>query len=373
MRRRNVVLTYRPYGKEKCYSVFFVQSVPSTLVSFFSPLPTRALLIVDTNIQRRFVQRVAKALRTSGIEQMNIYRFVFGKKDLNRLVPIWRTMVEFVPDMVIGIGGGTVSDLTGFAASTYQRGIPHILFPTTVLGMADASLGGKTAIDFHGVKNCIGSMHYPVLVINVMESLVSLPKEEFRSGFSEVVKAAVLFDGDFFDRLERFGGQLLSPGSPALLPVIKHSATLKMRNAEDHPTHKIKLLYGHAVGQALEIIENAHLRHGDAVSIGMTIEGALACLLGIWQLAEWKRQTMLLYHLGLPLYPPRQIRPQNVIERMHHYKKLVTHNTFAFVFPKCLGLVADSDKTFLTHIKKKDFLKLYMRATGFIKQHTISS
>lgn len=372
MRKRNAILTYRPYGKEKPYSVLFTQTVPSTLAPFFTPPPLRVLLIVDTNIQPRFVQSVIKSLRISGVEQLNVYRFVFGKKDLNSLVPIWQTMVDFVPDVVVGVGGGTVSDLTGFAASTYQRGIPHILFPTTILGMADASLGGKTAIDFHGVKNCIGAMHYPLLVVNAMESLTSLPQDEFRSGFSEVVKAAVLFDHDFFDRLEKLGNHLLASGNPVLLPVIEHSATLKMRNTEDPPAHKIKLLYGHAVGHALEIIEKAHLRHGDAVSIGMTLEGALACVLGIWKPALWKRQTRLLYQLGLPLYLPQNIRPQDIIERMQRYKKLVTRSTFAFIFPKRLGLVADSDKTFLTHVKKKDFFKLFMRTIEFIKQHTIS-
>lgn len=366
-------LTYRPYGKDKSFSVVFIKTVPATLPPFGSTTPSKALLIVDTNIPLRFVRRVLWTLHRSGIKKLRQYRFVFGKKDFNSLVPLWQAMVEFVPDVAVGIGGGTVSDLTGFASSTYQRGIPHILFPTTVLGMADASLGGKTAIDFHGVKNCIGAMHYPLLVVNVMESLSSLPHEEFRSGFSEIVKAAILFDRDFFVRLEKLEKQLLTVSNPALLSVMEHSALLKMRNAEDPPAHKIKLLYGHAVGHALEIIEKAKLRHGDAVSIGMTIEGALACTLGIWQPSEWERQTILLKRLGLPVSPPRNVQPREVIDRMHHYKKLVTSTTFAFVFPRRFGVVADSDKTFLTHIKKNDFFKLYMQAIEFIKKHTTLS
>ena len=368
----NTVMTYQPYGCKNICSVAFLNTFPTAGCEAISNWKyKRALIIFDTNISKLTVKKIKQLFQKKNAV-VNATSFIYGRKSLDKIIPIWEAMVDFVPDVIVGIGGGTVSDLVGFAASTYQRGIPHILFPTTVLGMIDASIGGKTAIDFHGVKNCIGAIHYPEFVINITELLKSLPQEEFFSGFSEAVKAAVLFDRDFFLLLDQYATKKdFLYTNPYLFQIMKKSASLKMQNSEVPTQHKIKLLYGHAVGHALETLANGRLRHGDAISIGITIEGAIACILKIWDKKEWEKQTRLLEKLHLPILVPKKYNSQVITEKMKLYKKLVTQDAFAFVFPQKIGQVATTcQDNFLTYVKQDEFLKLFNQALLFIHKNS---
>jgi 3-dehydroquinate synthetase len=143
-----------------------------------------------------------------------------------------------------------------------------------------------------------------------------------------------------------------------------------MQNSEVPTQHKIKLLYGHAIGHALEMLANGRLRHGDAVSIGITIEGAIACLLKIWNKTEWKKQTQLLEKLSLPILVPKKYKPQAILEKMKLYKKLVTYGAFAFVLPQKIGQVATTHQdNFLTCVKQNEFLELFNQALLFIHKN----
>lgn len=214
-------------------------------------------------------------------------------------------------------------------------------------------------------------MHYPIIVINIMEMLSTLPKDEFFSGFSESVKGAVIFDTGFFHKLERYGDKKdFSYKNPELMSIMNHSAYLKMINSQMPVSHKIKLLYGHAIGHGYEIMGKDHIRHGDAVAIGMTIEGALACLLKLWNIKQLQAQTKLLKALHLPVMPKSYNNKlvDILLERMTHYKKLVTKDTYAFVFPVSIGKVADGNGTFLTHVPRKDLRSLLFKAFRLVKE-----
>lgn len=367
-----IFLDYQPFGLTKKNKVWFYDNFPNTLPKKSINHYSYILLIYDDVLSDQLITKINDLL-TPFSKNIGVYPFTYSPKSLKSLSKIWGKIVDFTPDVLVGAGGGTVSDLVGFAASTYQRGIPHILFPTTVLGMIDASLGGKTAIDFHGVKNCIGAVHYPKLIINVMEFLKSLPKNEFFSGFSEAVKAAVLFDSKFFLQLEQYAEkQDFSYANPQLLEVMKKSASLKMLNSEAPTEHKIKLLYGHAVGHALEILADGRLRHGDAVSIGMTIEGVMACLLKYWDINEWRQQTKLLLNLSLPVNFPNTCTINAVINKMSLYKKLVRDDAYGFIFPCRIGDVVKHDKEYVTYIPILQTKKLLKQAISIIDKELLS-
>lgn len=361
-----IFLNYQPYGTIKKYDVWFYNNFPKNLPKNRINYYSRMLLIYDEILPYQLITKI-KGLLTPFSKNIETYPFKYGPKSLTSLSKIWKKMVDFVPDVLVGVGGGTVSDLVGFAASTYQRGIPDILFPTTTLGIVDASLGGKTAIDFHHVKNSIGTMHYPLTVINILETMKTLPKEEFVSGFSEAVKGAVLFDKHYFKELENNVQNILTlDNSDKLCKIIAQAAKLKMLNAEAPSEHKIKLLYGHAIGHAIEVSSNKRFRHGDAVSIGITIEGAMACLVKYWEIKEWRQQTKLLLNLSLPIKFPDTLNVNNVFNRMSLYKKLVRDGAYGFIFPCSIGNVVKHYDGYITYKPIPQAKKLLKQAIALI-------
>lgn len=363
---KQIFLDYQPYGITKKYDVWFYNNFPKNLpkkrINYFPQM----LVIYDEILPEHLIVKI-KTLLIPFSKNIESYPFTCGSKSLTSLSKIWEKMVDFVPDVLVGVGGGTISDLVGLASATYQRGISDILFPTTPLGMVDASLGGKTAIDFHHVKNSIGRMHYPLAVINILEMMKTLPKDEFISGFSEAVKGAVIFDKHYFEELENNVQNILTfNNSDKLCEIFAQAAKLKMLNAEAPSNHKIKLLYGHAIGHAIEVCSNDHFRHGDAVSIGMTIEGAMACLLKYWDIEEWRRQTKLLLNLSLPIKFPNTLNVDSVFNRMSLYKKLVRDGKYGFIFPSSIGNVVKQRDGYVTYIPISKAKKLFEQAITLI-------
>lgn len=344
-------LYYRPYGYKEKLAVEFWKELSSDWSSSEINNFKKALVVIDVNVEKRFIERILKVLQRNKLKFAVVEANV-ASKSLENLTKIWQTAVKFSPDVFIGIGGGTVSDIVGFAAATYQRGTPYILFPTTVLGMVDASVGGKTGIDYGGAKNSIGAIHYPLLTVNVLSHLESLPKRDFIGGFSEVVKAAVLFDKELFERLEKLSQKYeIKPTDGDLLYAMKRTVYHKMKNSQKAPYFKDRLLYGHAVGHAVEMLVNGS-RHGECVAIGMSVEGGIAQKLGFWKQEDWARQNKVLQNLGLPISFPRGVRLDLLFNKMALTKKLSNGKEFLFVFPERIGKAARKNGIFLTPVDK---------------------
>jgi 3-dehydroquinate synthase len=215
--------------------------------------------------------------------------------------------------LFIGVGGGVISDLTAFAASVYMRGARLCLVSTSLLGMADAALGGKTGFDLFGIKNMAGTFYPAQAVYLAMESLATLPKAEWKSGMAELIKTAVLDDdnamfekaaslrGSFTAGLEGPGqtadGLLLSCGE-ALAPLIARSMEIKGRIVEADPketgTRRALLNLGHSFGHALEAAAGlGKITHGEAVAWGMVRAAGLGRLCGITPGPGWRRLRSL--------------------------------------------------------------------------------
>lgn len=324
------------------------------------------VFIIDKNIPDKFLRRVEEIIGGTG----KIAKIDCSSKDITRLEQIWRELVLYVPECVVVVGGGTIGDISGFAAGTYQRGVPRIYFPTTVLSMVDASIGGKTGIDLANVKNSVGIINYPEIVVSYTPFLEVLPKTDYDSGFSEIVKAAVLYDERFFNKLFDYSKRVnnYSYQDKETIEVFYRSAVLKAKICEAKDNKKISLLYGHAVGNALEKISLKYVRHGEAVSIGMQIEGAIACILGIWDGKEWLKQREVLANFNLPIKFPKEVALDDLIDKMLLYKKLVDRKNFLFSLPKKIGVINNFNNSCLTKISKGEIKEVLRTSLNFIEQ-----
>jgi 3-dehydroquinate synthase len=208
-------------------------------------------------------------------------------------------------DMLVGIGGGATTDLAGFVAATWLRGIRFVTAPTTVLGMVDAAVGGKTGINTAHGKNLVGAFHEPVGVLCDLDLLMSLPAAEARSGLAEVAKCGFIADPSILESLETKA--VLDADSPVLATLIAKGVAVKarvvsgdLREAGGSGGGREALNYGHTLGHAIERLEGYRIRHGEAISIGMVFAAELARLDGRIDAELVDRHRALFGRLGLP-------------------------------------------------------------------------
>ncbi|MCR2792661.1 3-dehydroquinate synthase [Microbacterium sp. zg.Y625] len=207
-------------------------------------------------------------------------------------------------DVVIGFGGGAVTDLAGFVAATWLRGVKVILVPTTVLGMVDAAVGGKTGVNTAEGKNLVGAFWAPHAVLCDLEMLDSLGANERIAGYAEVVKAGFIWAPEILDLIEADPVAAVDPSSPAFRRTMELAIDMKARVvSEDFREAGLReiLNYGHTLGHAIEHAERYQWRHGAAVSVGMMFAAELSRLAGRLPDAAAQRHRDVLETLGLPL------------------------------------------------------------------------
>jgi 3-dehydroquinate synthase len=210
-------------------------------------------------------------------------------------------------DVVIGFGGGSVTDLAGFVAATWLRGIALIQVPTTLLGMVDASIGGKTAINTNEGKNLVGAFYAPSAVLVDLDTLDGLSQNEILAGFAEVVKAGFIAEPEILDIIERDVDVATDPHSAEFRRLVELSIALKARVVgEDFKENGLReiLNYGHTLGHAVEYAERFQWRHGAAVAIGMVYAAELGRLTGRLSDEVVDRHRSILTSLQLPISYP---------------------------------------------------------------------
>jgi 3-dehydroquinate synthase len=210
---------------------------------------------------------------------------------------------------VVGVGGGAVLDVVGFAAATAHRGIRHIRIPTTVLSQDDSAVGVKNGINGYGKKNFLGTFAPPWAVINDSTFLPTLDDRDWRSGISEAIKAALIRDPEFFDFIEAHAAALRSRDLPVMEQVVRRSAALHLAHigqggdAFEQGSSR-PLDYGHWSAHKLEAITDYRLRHGEAVGIGIALDTTYAHLAGALGEPQWRRVIDVLRAVGLAIYTP---------------------------------------------------------------------
>ncbi len=311
------------------------------------PNGSRVALFADRNLP--YAETLLDYLKKNGFAA-ELFLLPAGEKAKTREVKqaLEDTLLEkgFGKDsLFLAFGGGATLDLVGFLASTYLRGVPTILIPTTLLAMADASIGGKTAVDTPHGKNLIGTFYLPRAIWMDLTLLETLPQKEWLNGLSEILKAGLIADASLWERIEENGFD--PKDKPALLGLLEKAIAVKTRTVEEDPEeHSLRAIlnFGHTVAHAIEQASEHAWPHGQAVAVGCLAESYLSHLLGYLPAADFERIVRCIKSLGYPLGP----LPEGLLEPMHHDKK-VRDGKIHFVLLKKIGAVFSSCNEY-THV-----------------------
>ena len=239
---------------------------------------------------------------------------------------------------ILALGGGVIGDLAGFIAATYQRGVPFIQVPTTLLAQVDSSIGGKVAVNVGKLKNMAGAFYQPKLVVSDIATLSTLPLREMQNGLAEVIKCAIIRDPELFAFLEGNMAALIDKNTEALTFAISHAAEVKARIVEQDESDlglRQILNFGHTLGHAIECASNFGINHGTAVALGMAAAARLSNRAGLLADADLERITRLIAAAGLPASMPVK-HPAALIVAMRHDKKIMD-GKLKFILPTGIG------------------------------------
>lgn len=282
------------------------------------------MLVSDENVAPLYAERALDSLRRAGFSAA---QFVIPAgeehKNIETVMSLWQACLKADLDRsstVVALGGGVVSDLAGFCAATFMRGCRWVAVPTTLLGMVDASLGGKTGFDLPEGKNLVGAFYPPSLVLADPQVLSTLPERQLRAGMAEVVKHGVIADPQLY-ALCASGWDVINNN---LLEVVKRAMAVKVELVEADPYEKgmrAALNFGHTIGHALELASHFNLLHGEAVAIGMVIETEMAegISLASKGLADELAHTLSV--LGLPTVIPCNLSRNQLVNIVKVDKK----------------------------------------------------
>lgn len=312
-------------------------------------LQPKVAVVTNTTVAPLYLQRFAKPLRDAGVEVAEII-LPDGEQFKN-----WQTLNSIFDVLLkrrcersttlIALGGGVVGDISGFAAACYQRGMPFIQIPTTLLAQVDSSVGGKTAINHPLGKNMIGAFYQPRLVLADTDVLATLPDRELRAGLAEVIKYGLIRDLPFLEWLEMHLERLLACEPMALEYAICRACANKAEVvvADEHENGERALLnLGHTFGHAIETgMGYGKWLHGEAVAAGTMMAAELSCRLGWIDVADVARVERLLLRAGLPVFGPT-MAAECYLELMQHDKK-VQDGKMRFVLLKQIGKAVMSD------------------------------
>jgi len=262
------------------YAIYFENSIEELVKFVKQGNYSRFFILTDENTAKHCLPVVQHHF--AGLDNFDIIEINSGEesKDIDFCIGIWKMLIDFGADrksLLINLGGGVISDMGGFAASTYKRGIDFVHVPTTLLSQVDASVGGKTGIDLDGIKNIIGTFTQPKAVFIAYDFLKTLPARQVLSGTAEMLKHGLIMDKAYWGALK---------ASDLSKPTIEHiyrSIEIKNEVVMDDPTEqgiRKALNFGHTIGHAVEtnslLTDESPLTHGEAIAIGMICEAYLS-------------------------------------------------------------------------------------------------
>ncbi len=308
------------------------------------------LVVSNTTVAPLYLERVQQAIDRTGLRQDAVI-LEDGEeyKTLSAVEGIIDRLIEQRHDRkttLIALGGGVVGDITGFAAAIYQRGVPFIQIPTTLLSQVDSSVGGKTGVNHPRGKNMIGAFHQPRCVIADTDTLDTLPDRELSAGMAEVIKYGLIHNADFFAWLEQHMPELMGRDKSLLAKAIQVSCQTKAEIvAADEKEAGLRAILnlGHTFGHAIEAAMGyGNWLHGEAVAAGMIMATDLSERHGWIAPSVKQRSIALLQSANLPVSPPPEISPEQFLDAMAIDKK-VDSGIIRLVLLKSLGQAFVSD------------------------------
>ena len=295
---------------ERSYDIVVEPGVSRCLGALLKPLMETGKIgiVTDRHVARHYLKPTIESLKQAGHEPVTI---VLPPGEQSKTLTTIARILDVLAkqrferrSMLLALGGGVIGDLTGFAASIYQRGIAYVQVPTTLVAQVDSSVGGKTGVDHRLGKNLIGTFHQPRAVFIDPFTLHTLPRREWISGLAEVIKYGIIADEVFFSRLETSMPDLLKRDTDTVMQAVTRSCQIKAEvvAADEHESDRRRILnYGHTIGHALEVLGNyRNLIHGEAVAIGMVAEADLSVHLGLCKQDVAARIRRLVQAAGLP-------------------------------------------------------------------------
>ncbi|MDR2372623.1 MAG: 3-dehydroquinate synthase [Bifidobacteriaceae bacterium] len=272
------------------------------------PPDTKRLMILFDPVVAGPIPALVDELRRDGFE-VHLLAVPSGEDAKNVAVAAaaWQRLGEASftrADVIVGVGGGSTTDLAGFVAATWLRGVPVVQVPTTLLAMVDAAIGGKTGINTDEGKNMVGAFHQPAAVLSDQQFLDTLPTAEIVSGMAEIIKAGLVADPGILDVVWSGPQETLSPASPLLTELIRRAVAVKAEVVAEDPAESGRrtiLNYGHTFGHAIEQVERFSWRHGEAVAVGMVFAAEVSVRAGLMDPSLLGLHRELLAAVGLPI------------------------------------------------------------------------
>ena len=260
---------------------------------------SKTFILTDSNVAVAVLPNLISTLENA--DSIDIIELEPGEstKNIDIAHHLWQHFAEAEADrhaVIINLGGGVITDLGGFVASTYKRGIPFIHIPTSLMAMTDAAIGGKTGIDLDHIKNGVGTFALPIETYICPVFLETLPEKEILSGFAEMIKHSIIADETLFQTLEQIDLDQLH----TLSLFVERSAQIKAQIVSEDPSEKGKrklLNFGHTVGHAIEsiMLDRQHpITHGQAVALGMVVEAHIAHALNLLATSDQHRMSALI-------------------------------------------------------------------------------
>lgn len=300
----------------------------------------RGVLVTDSNVDPLYGDSVVSSLNGEGFDMLRIV-FPAGEasKSMEQITDICRQMLQAELDrhsFLIALGGGVVGDAAGFAAAIFQRGIPVVQIPTTVVAQVDSSVGGKTGVNTPEGKNLIGSFHQPELVLADVNTLSTLPDREYNEGFAEIIKHAAIRDANLLDLVEEIGTE-----RKKLAELITRNISIKAEVVEEDEREtsgtRALLNFGHTIGHGIEAAAGyGKMLHGEAISLGLVAAIRLSQQYSKLSEPEASRIIQALKNCSLPTQLDESIDKEAILKTLRLDKKFVD-GQIRFVLLKNLG------------------------------------
>ena len=299
----------------------------------------KVFLLVDENTNQYCLPAILKSEREF-FDAKIIIPSGETNKTLETAKEIWQTLLEINANrksLLVNLGGGTITDIGGFAASTFMRGIPFVNIPTTLLAMIDASIGGKTGVDYQGYKNYLGTFHFPEAVYIIPSLLESLDVRQLKSGFAELIKHAIVADAELWQKIEKYDDVDFKNVEPLIRDAIQIKVDIVNQDFREAGERK-KLNFGHTVGHAIESLylqSGKNILHGEAVAIGMLVESSLSVKGKLLSKNDFEKIESIIRRF----FPIPSLNDEEIKKILHliHFDKKNHSNKIHFSLPAKIG------------------------------------
>lgn len=363
---------------DESYPVVIGGQIPTHLAAFVrerSLASRRIALITDSNLGPGLASQFVAELEAEGVHA-ELFTFPAGEANKTRATKaaLEDALIDagFGRDsLFIAFGGGVATDLVGFVAATFTRGVPYVSVPTTLLACADAALGGKTAVDTPVATNLIGAFHQPSAVFIDVSYWRSLPRELILDGMGESVKHACLADAQYFGKLEEafltraYSTQDFQADLALLEYMARRNAEIKadfVTSDVHEGNRRMGLNLGHTIGRALEAALGYTWSHGACVAVGLHLQALWGSKLGYCSSQDVSRVRMLLEAIGLPVWLPENVSLDEVMAAMFHDKK-AAGGRIRFVFQEGIGALKVFEGGAYARFVEEDEIRAFLTST----------